>query len=79
MELAHREAQALTAAARLAGEEVLLAKPQTYMNLSGMAVARLLEKYDSRPAICMVLVDDADFPWACCASGPEAAPAGTTD
>jgi len=61
-ELAHREAQALTASARLEGQEVLLAKPQTYMNLSGMAVARLLEKYGLEVGDLIVLVDDAALP-----------------
>ena len=62
LELAHREAQALTASARLEGLEVLLAKPQTYMNLSGMAVARLLEKYGLEVSDLIVLVDDAALP-----------------
>jgi len=62
LELAHREAQALTAVARLEGQEVLLAKPQTYMNLSGMAVARLLEKYGLEVSDLIVLVDDAALP-----------------
>ena len=79
LELAHREAQALTAAARLEGQEVLLAKPQTYMNLSGMAVARLLEKYGLEVSDLIVLVDDAALPWAVCAFGHEAARAVTTD
>jgi PTH1 family peptidyl-tRNA hydrolase len=62
LELAHREAQALTACARIDGLEVLLAKPQTYMNLSGMAVARLVEKYGLEVSDLIVLVDDADLP-----------------
>ena len=62
LELAHREAQALTAVARLEGQEVLLAKPQTYMNLSGMAVARLLEKYGLEVSDLIVVVDDAALP-----------------
>ncbi|HWF38420.1 MAG TPA: aminoacyl-tRNA hydrolase [Candidatus Acidoferrales bacterium] len=47
----------------MAGEEVILAKPQTYMNLSGVAVRMLLEKYDAGPAEMIVLVDDVDLPW----------------
>ena len=62
LELEHREAQALTASARLDGLEVLLAKPQTYMNLSGMAVARLLAKYSLEVGDLIVLVDDAALP-----------------
>ena len=62
LELAHHEAQALTASTRLEGLEVLLAKPQTYMNLSGMAVARLVAKYGLEVSDLIVLVDDAALP-----------------
>jgi PTH1 family peptidyl-tRNA hydrolase len=61
-ELAHYEAQALTASTRIDGLQVLLAKPQTYMNLSGMAVARLVAKYGLEVHDLIVLVDDADLP-----------------
>jgi PTH1 family peptidyl-tRNA hydrolase len=62
LELAHYEAQALTASTRRDGLDVLLAKPQTYMNLSGMAVARLVEKYKLEVRDLIVLVDDAALP-----------------
>jgi PTH1 family peptidyl-tRNA hydrolase len=62
LELAHYEAQALTASTRIEGLDVLLAKPQTYMNLSGMAVARLIEKYGLEVHDLIVLVDDAHLP-----------------
>jgi PTH1 family peptidyl-tRNA hydrolase len=62
LELAHYEAQALTASTRRDGLDVLLAKPQTYMNLSGMAVARLVEKYRLEIRDLIVLVDDVDLP-----------------
>jgi len=62
LELAHHEAQALTASARIDDLDVLLAKPQTYMNLSGMAVARLAEKYRLDVSDLIVLVDDVDLP-----------------
>jgi PTH1 family peptidyl-tRNA hydrolase len=61
-ELARREAQALTASTELAGERVILAKPQTYMNLSGLAVARLLRNYDLTPRDLLVLVDEIELP-----------------
>jgi len=62
VEIARREGQALTASTELEGEQVVLAKPQTYMNLSGMAVARLLEKLDLPVSDLIVLVDDVDLP-----------------
>ena len=62
VELARREAQTLTASTRIDGVDVLLVKPQTYMNLSGMAVARLVEKYGLDVVDLIVLVDDVDLP-----------------
>src|SRR5438046_10717052 len=38
------EAKALVGRGKIAGEEVILAKPQTYMNLSGISVGDLREK-----------------------------------
>ena len=62
VELTRREAQALTASTQMDGSDVLLAKPQTYMNLSGLAVARLIEKYGMEVSDLIVLVDDAALP-----------------
>lgn len=62
VEISRREAQALTASTHLAEQEVVLAKPQTFMNLSGMAVARLLERYELPVQDLIVLVDDVDLP-----------------
>ena len=44
--LANRRSRALTAKARLAGQEVLLAKPETFMNLSGLSVAALVQEFE---------------------------------
>jgi PTH1 family peptidyl-tRNA hydrolase len=62
VEVVRREAQALTAATEIEKEQVVLAKPQTYMNLSGMAVERLLLRYELRVRDLIVLVDDVDLP-----------------
>jgi PTH1 family peptidyl-tRNA hydrolase len=56
------EAKALVGRGTLAGEEVLLAKPQTYMNLSGISVRELLEKYDLSPGDLLVMWDEAQLP-----------------
>ncbi len=62
MELARREAQALTVSTELAGVRVVLAKPQTYMNLSGLAVERLLRNYELATRDLLVLVDEIELP-----------------
>jgi PTH1 family peptidyl-tRNA hydrolase len=62
VELGRREAQALTALTEMAGERIVLAKPQTYMNLSGLAVARLLQNYNLAPSDLLVLVDEIGLP-----------------
>jgi PTH1 family peptidyl-tRNA hydrolase len=60
--LARRDGQALSAATELEGVEVVLAKPQTYMNLSGMAVARLMDKYGLAVNDLIVLLDEVELP-----------------
>jgi PTH1 family peptidyl-tRNA hydrolase len=56
------EAKALVGRGKLAGEEVLLAKPQTYMNLSGISVRELLGKYELDVADLLVMWDEAQLP-----------------
>jgi PTH1 family peptidyl-tRNA hydrolase len=57
------EAKSHVGRGKLAGQEVILAKPQTMMNLSGVAVRMLLEKYDSQPSQLIVITDDVALPW----------------
>lgn len=58
------ECQALTARAVFHGQEVLLAKPQTYMNLSGVAVAALKQKHEiAEAANVLVISDDFSLPF----------------
>jgi peptidyl-tRNA hydrolase, PTH1 family len=57
------EGQALVGLGKVAGEDVILAKPQTYMNLSGISVGRLMEKYEVEPEDLLVLWDERDLPW----------------
>jgi len=42
----------------------LLAKPQTYMNLSGGSVQGLLTKYEIAPEDLILIYDELDLPWA---------------
>ncbi len=59
----NRHCKALTGRARIGKDEVLLAKPETYMNLSGMSVLELVRKYDVDPAKeLIILYDELDLP-----------------
>lgn len=57
------EAKSLVGRGELAGEQVVLAKPQTMMNLSGQAVGALLDRYDCAPAETIVFSDEVALPW----------------
>ena len=63
VEIDRPEALALTATTRVGKTEVVLAKPQTYMNLSGLAVARLLHNYELPVEDLIILVDEASLPF----------------
>ena len=55
--------KACLARVRADGAELLLAKPQTYMNLSGEAVGALARFQRVEPAAVLAVVDDIDLPW----------------
>ena len=58
----NRRCRAVTATCRLAGREVVLAKPETYMNLSGLAVAALIREFEIDPARdVLVIYDELDL------------------
>ena len=56
------QSRALLATGRVAGAALVLAKPQTYMNLSGQAVASLLRFYEVPLERLLVCSDDIDLP-----------------
>ena len=60
----NRRGRALTAKAKLAGQDVLLVKPETYMNLSGLSVAALLREFEIEVPSdgLIVLHDELAFP-----------------
>ncbi len=57
------EAKAYIGRGKLADQEVLLAKQQTYMNVSGLAVRELIERFECDPAALIVIYDDVALPW----------------
>jgi peptidyl-tRNA hydrolase, PTH1 family len=63
VEIRNRQCRALTARIQVAGEPVLLAKPETYMNLSGISVRELVAEYDAKPESNLIVIqDELDFP-----------------
>ena len=60
--LSNRRGRALTARARLAGQDVLLVKPETYMNLSGLSVAALIQEFEISPEDIVVLYYELALP-----------------
>jgi PTH1 family peptidyl-tRNA hydrolase len=63
VEVRNRQAQSLTARTVIGSEQVLLVKPETFMNLSGLAVRGLVSKYEVRPeADLIVIYDELDLP-----------------
>jgi peptidyl-tRNA hydrolase, PTH1 family len=58
----NRRGRALTARAKLAGRDVLLVKPETFMNLSGLSVAALIQELEISPEDVIVLYDELALP-----------------
>jgi len=54
---------AVTGVVRLAGDDAILVKPQTYMNLSGTAVAPIMRYFKAGPSDLIVIHDDLDLPF----------------
>jgi PTH1 family peptidyl-tRNA hydrolase len=64
VKVANRRCRALTAVARIAGRDVVMAKPETYMNLSGISVRALTEELDANPQKDLIVIyDDIDLPF----------------
>jgi len=63
VQVTNRHCKAVTARVRIEGEEALLAKPETFMNLSGASVRELVEKYEADVKRDLIVVhDELDFP-----------------
>ena len=63
IEVRNRQHRALTARVMIGDETVLLAKPETYMNLSGESVRALVAEYDAKPESDLIVIqDELDFP-----------------
>jgi PTH1 family peptidyl-tRNA hydrolase len=63
VEVRNRQCRALTARVVIGDQAVLLAKPETYMNLSGLSVRELVQKHEAQPESDLIVIqDELDFP-----------------
>jgi peptidyl-tRNA hydrolase, PTH1 family len=60
----------------IGARKIALAKPQTFMNLSGSAVAGLLERYGLNPGRLVLVYDELDLPWGELRVRPKGSAAG---
>ncbi len=73
----NRHCRAQTARTRIAGHDVVLAKPETYMNLSGASVSELMEEYEAKAEEDLVLLyDELDLPFGTLRVRPRGRSAG---
>jgi PTH1 family peptidyl-tRNA hydrolase len=68
------EGKALVGRGKLGEEEIILAKPQTYMNLSGVSVKELLGRYELQPVDLLLMFDERDLPWGMIRIGERGSP-----
>jgi PTH1 family peptidyl-tRNA hydrolase len=62
VQVQNRRCRATTASCKIAGREVILAKPETYMNLSGASVGALVREFEADPARdLLVIYDELDL------------------
>ena len=73
----NRNCRAQTARTRIAGHEVVLAKPETFMNLTGASVRELVREYEGQPEQDLVLLyDEMDLPFGSLRVRPRGRSAG---
>lgn len=71
-----KEANALVGLGSIGETAVVVAKPQTYMNLSGPSVRLLLEKYELKPCNLLLVYDELALPWMQMRVRPKGSSAG---
>jgi len=67
---------ALVGSGSIEGAPVLLAKPQTYMNLSGQSVIALMNKHRLTAEDLILIYDDLDLPWTALRIRAKGSPGG---
>jgi PTH1 family peptidyl-tRNA hydrolase len=71
-----KDSKALVGVGDIDGHPVVLAKPQTFMNLSGTSLAPLMEKHSIGTEQLIVVYDELDLPWRSLKIKPKGSAAG---
>jgi PTH1 family peptidyl-tRNA hydrolase len=74
--MSRMECQAVIGQGTILGNTVLLAKPQTFMNLSGVAVKPLMQKNEVEPKDLILVYDELALPWGSLRVRPDGSAAG---
>ena len=74
--LTRKECKALIGQGTIGGKTVLLAQPQTYMNLSGVAIKPLMERNETSPSDLLLVYDELDLAWGSLRIRPKGSAAG---
>jgi PTH1 family peptidyl-tRNA hydrolase len=76
IDVGRRDCLAFVGQGTVAGKKVLLAKPQTFMNVSGESVQGLLVKNEIAPGDLVLIYDELDLPWQSVRIRPNGSAAG---
>src|SRR5215831_21263028 len=71
-----KDSKALVGVGEIDGHPVMLAQPQTFMNLSGTSLAPLMEKHSIPADRLVVVYDELDLPWLALRIKPKGSAAG---
>ena len=74
--VSRKDSKALVGVGEIDGHPVMLAKPQTFMNLSGASLAPLMEKHSIAREELIVVYDELDLPWQSLRIKPKGSAAG---
>ena len=74
--VSRKDSKALVGVGDIEGRLVMLAKPQTYMNLSGASLRPLMEKHQVPVSDLVVVYDELDLPWTALRIKPKGSAAG---
>jgi PTH1 family peptidyl-tRNA hydrolase len=74
--ITRRDSRALVGLGEIDGQPVMLAKPQTFMNLSGTSLGPLMEKHSLDPGRLVVVYDELDLDWKALKIKPKGSAAG---